>query len=102
MSINLSRLIVMLLLTTPRAVVLSVCIGVGGCLWPMLSNAWNAGIASLQLIQRAPNSDSSAEDMTAFMIFEIVRMYPLFYGTAESSDMKKFPPALLLTFDSDR
>ena len=35
MSIDLSRLLAMLLVTTPRVVVLSVCIGVGGCLWPI-------------------------------------------------------------------
>ena len=71
-------------------------------MWTIVSNAWHAGIASLQLVKRAPNSDSFAEDMTAFMIFEIVGTDPLFDGMAESSDMKKFPPALLLAFNSDR
>ena len=102
MSIDLSRFLAMLLVTTPSAVVLSVCIGVGGCFWPIVSNAWRAGIASLQLMKRDPNSDSAAEDITAFMICEMVRTNPLFVGTAESSDMKKCPPALLLAFDSDR
>ena len=102
MSIDLSRLLAMLLVTTPRAFVLSVCIGVGGCLWPIVSNAWRDGIASLKLMKRAPNSDSAAEDMTAFIIFEIVRTDPLFDGTAESSDMKKFQAALLITFNSYR
>ena len=102
MSINLSRLLAMLLVTTLREVVLSVCIGAGGCLWPIFFNAWRAGIASLQLMKRAPNSASSAEDMTAFMIREMVRTDPLFGGTDESSDMKKFPPAMLLAFDYDR
>ena len=88
MSIDLSPLLVMLLVTTLSAVVLSVCIGVGGCLWPMVSNAWRAGIASLQLMKRYPNSASAAEDMTAFMICEMVRTGPLFGGTAESSYMK--------------
>ena len=102
MSIYLSRLLIVLFVTTPIAVVLSVCIGVGGCLCPMVSNAWSAGIASLQLMKRAPNSASAAEDMTAFIIFEIVRTDPLFDGTAESSDMKKFQAALLITFNSYR
>ena len=84
MYIDLSRLLAMLLVMNPSAVVLSVCIGVGGCLWPIVSNARRAGIASLQLMKRAPNSASAAEDMTAFMICEMVRMYPLFGGTAES------------------
>ena len=102
MSIDLSRLLAMLLVTTPRAVVLSVYIGVGGYLWPIVSNAWRAGIASLQLMKRVPNSASAAEDMTDFMICEIVRTDSLFDGMAESLDMKKCPLTLLLAFDSGR
>ena len=102
MSIDLSRLLEMLLVTTPSAVVLSVCIGVGGCLYTIVSNAWLAGIASLQLMKRAPKYDSAAEDMNAFMICEMVRTDTLFGRTAESSDTKKCPPSLLLAFDSDR
>ena len=102
MSIDLSRLLAMLLVTTPSAVVLSVCIGVGGCFWPIVSNAWRAGIASLQLMKRAPNSASAADDMTALTICEMARKDPVFGGTAELSDKKKCPPALLLDFDSDR
>ena len=88
MSIELSRLLAMLLVTTPSAVVLSVCMGVGCCLWTIVSNSWRAGIASLQLMKRATNSASDAEDMLAFMIREMVRTDPLFGGTAGSSDMK--------------
>ena len=84
----LSRLLAILLVTTTSAVVLSVCIGVGGCLCLIVSNAWRAGIASLQLTKRAPNSASAVEDMTAFMICEMVRTDPLFGRTAELSDMK--------------
>ena len=47
MSIDLSRLLAMLLVTTPGAVVLSVCIGVGGCLCPIFSNVWRAGEGSV-------------------------------------------------------
>ena len=83
MSIDLSRLLAMLLVTTPRSVVLSFCIGVGGCLWPIVYNSWRAGIASLQLTKRAPNSASAVEDMTAFMICEMVRTDPLFGRTDE-------------------
>ena len=61
MSMDLSSLLAMLLVTTPRAVVFSVCIGVGGCLCPNISNAWRAGIASCQLMNRAPSSASAAE-----------------------------------------
>ena len=102
MTIDLSCLLAMLLMTTPRAVVLSVYIGVGGCVWPIVSNPWRAGIASLQLMKRAPNSASAAEIMTAFMICEMARTDPFFFGMAELSDIKKFPHALLLSFNSDR
>ena len=40
----------MLLFTTPRAVVLLVCIGVGGCLWPKNLSVCHDGIASPQLM----------------------------------------------------
>ena len=88
MSIDLSCLLDMLLVTNQSAVVLSVCIGMVGCLWPIASNAWRAGIASLPLMKRAPNSVSAADDMTAFMICEMVRTDPFFGGTAELSVMK--------------
>ena len=39
-----------LLLTTPNAVVLSVCIGVGGCLWPNSSSSCRSGMASRKLM----------------------------------------------------
>ena len=99
---DFSRLLAIFLLTTPKAVLLSVCIGVGGCLCPMISSACRAGIASLQFMKRAPSSASAAEDITTLMIWETVRMAPLFAGMASSLDMKKFTPALLLAFDSDK
>ena len=83
MSIDLSRFLAMLLVSIPSAVVLSVCIGVGGCLLPIVPNAWRAGIDSMQLMERDPNSASAAEDMTASMIFEMARTDTLFGGTAE-------------------
>ena len=91
-----------LLFTTPSAVVLSVCIGVGGCLCPRKSRVCRAGMASLQLMYRAPILASAADDMTALMICEIVRMAPLLLGIASSLDMKKCPPALLRALVSDK
>ena len=71
MSIDLRRFLAMLLVTTLCDVVLSVCTGVGGCLWPISSRAWRAGTASWQFMKRAASSASAAEDMTAFMIWAI-------------------------------
>ena len=88
MSMDLRRLLAILLGTTPWAVVLSVCINVGGCSFPITSRAGRAGMASLQLMRRAPSSASTAEDMTALMIWEMVTTATLFAGTAESFDMK--------------
>ena len=99
---DFSRLLAIFLLTTPKAVVFSVCIGVGGCLCPMISSVCRAGIASLQFIKRAHSSASAAEDITALMIWETVRMVQLFDGMASSLDMKKCTPALLLAIDSDK
>ena len=53
-------------------------------------------------MKRSPNSDSAAEDITAFMICEMVRTDSLFGGMYELLDMKKCPPAMLLAFNSDR
>ena len=44
------------------------------------------------------SSDSAVEDMTAFMIFAMLRMAPLFGGMSALVDKKKCPPALLRAF----
>ena len=96
------RLLAIFVLTTPNAVVLLVCIGVGGCLYPIISSACCAGIAYLQFMKRDTSSASAAEDITDLMIREKGRMEPLFAGMSSSLDMKKCPPALLLAFDSEK
>ena len=100
MSMDLSRLLAIMLVTTTWAVVLLVCIGVGGCLCPIISNDWRAGIASKQFINRAPSLASAEEDMIALMIWEIVMTAPLFDGMAALSDIKNYPPALILALVS--
>ena len=57
----------MMLLTRPSAVVLSACIGVGGCLCPKKSYLRND----------APSLDSAAEAITVGMILVIVSTAPL-------------------------
>ena len=91
-------LLSMLLVTTPSAVVLSVCIGVGDCLWPISSSAWRARMASRQLMKRDPSLASAAEEMTAWIICAVVTTAPSFCGMAELLDTRKCPPALLRTF----
>ena len=92
----------MLLVTTPCAVVLSVCTGVDGCLWTISSRAWRAGTVSWQLMKRAASFASAAENMTIFMIWAMVMTAPLFSGVLVLLNIKKCPPALLRAFDSER
>ena len=92
------RFLSMLLVTTPCAVVLSVCIGVGGCVCPIYSSYWRSGMDSLQLTKSDPRTASAADDMTALMILSIVNTSPLLVGNAVFFDMKKCPLALLLDF----
>ena len=88
MSRDLRRFCEILLVTTAQAVVLSVFIVVGGCLCPIISNAWCNGIDYWQLMKRDPSSASAVEHMTALMIWEIVTTAPLFDGMDVSSYMK--------------
>ena len=100
MSIDLVRRGCMLLLTTTNAVLLSVCIGVFGCLCPISCNRFRIGTASQALMYIAPNSASAALDMTAVIIFDILSIAPLVGGSSASVVRKKCPPALLLAFGS--
>ena len=102
MSIDFKRLLAMLFVTKPCAVVLSVYIGVGGCLCPISSSAWRAGMASRQLMKSALSSASAAEDITDLMILATVRTDPLLVGYSAVLDKKKCPPARLLALDSER
>ena len=69
---------------------------------PISSRDWRAGIASLQLMNDAPSSASSADDMTPLVILAIVKNAPLLGGNAVLFDIDKSPPARLLVFVSDR
>ena len=98
MSMEFSHLLEMLLVTTPCAVVLYVCISVGGCVCLIFSSDWRAGMDSLKLMKSSHSSASAADDMTALMVLAIVNTAPLLGGNAVLFDMKKYPPDLLLFF----
>ena len=90
--------LLMVLLTIPTAVVLSMCIGIGGCGWP---NSWRMIrmiFASCALRKRAPSSASAADAATILRIVQLTRMAP-FNQIGESSrgsvPRKKYPPARL-------
>ena len=88
MSIGLVAFGKILLLTTPKAVELSVCIGVGGCLCPNSSSVFLIGTAFWELMNNAPSSASAAEVMTALIIVATLIMAPLLGGNGLSSDKK--------------
>ena len=91
-----------LLLTTPNAVVLPVCIGVGGYLCPMNSRMCRAGTASPQFMYSAPTLALAADDSTALIICDIVNTAPLLVSVSALFDMKKSPLALLCALLSER
>ena len=86
--------------TKPKAVVLSVWVGVAGCLWPISSSSRLAGMACLVLTNKAPISESAADVMTLRIILAMFRTAPLFFGNFSLFDMKKCPSALLLALAS--
>ncbi len=47
---------------------------------------------------KAPSSASAAEDMTDLIIWEVLRMGPLFGASSPPFERKKCPPARLLAF----
>ena len=75
-----------ILLTTPAAVDLSVLIGYGGCLQPISINVWRMGTIYLAVMYSTPISASAAEDITILMIWAIMRIDPLHSGVGSFSD----------------
>ncbi len=69
-----------LLVSSACAVALLVCIGVRGCEWPSSMSVWCIKTAVFALMNRAPNSVSAADDMTAQIICNILRKAPLLKG----------------------
>ena len=90
----------MVFLTTPASVKLSVWIGDGGCFQPISINVWRMGTISLDVIYSAPSSVSAAEDITNLMIWGIVRIAPFRSGVRSFSDKNMWDPARLHALDS--
>ena len=88
--------------TTPNAIILLVCIGVGCCLCPKNSKVCLAGTALQQLMNNVPTLALAAEESTALIICDIVITAPLFGDVSVLLDMKKCPLALLRALLSDR
>ncbi len=98
MSMDFSALGKILLLSSECAGALSVCIGVHGCGWPSLMRVCGMDTAVFASMNRAPNSASNADDMTARIICEMLRMAPLLKGISSLPAMNMWPPAWLRAF----
>ncbi len=102
MSIALNALSIILLVSRTCAVLLSVCIGVGGWGWLSSLSVWRMEMAVFALMKRAPSSASAADDMTARIICEMLRTAPLFVGMLSAPAINMCPPARLRAFGSDK
>ena len=100
MSISFVCFGLILLLVTPFDVKLLVCIGFGGCGCPIYVSMFLRWKASFALMKNPLSSASGAEAMTAFVIYAMLRIAPLFGGISVLVDNKKCPPALLCAFGS--
>jgi hypothetical protein len=91
-----------LLVSSACAVALSVCIGVRGCGWPSSMSVWCIEMAVFTLMNRAPSSASTADDMAAQVICKILRMAPLLKGMSSFPAMNMCSPTRLGDFGSDK
>ena len=102
MSIAFVRFGCILTLTTPSAIELSVCKGVGGCGCPISSRMILMYAASRAIMYRAASSASVAKVITCLMMCAMLSSAPLFVGTSPQFERKKYPPALLRALGSLR
>ena len=91
----------MLSLAMPHAVELSTWMGVGGWGCPISWRVVRRMVASFMLVNKPAVSASDAEDTTTFITPVGVRMGPL-TNVSFLLPRKKYPPALLRTFGSER
>jgi hypothetical protein len=98
MSIAFNAFGIILLVSRSCAVLLSVCIGVGGWGWPSSLSVWCMETAVFALMKRAPSSASAANDMTARIICEMLWTAPLFVGMSSLPAINMCLPARLRAF----
>ena len=75
--------------TILSAMALSVCIGVGGCGWPISSRMILMNTAYRAMMCSPASSASVVDVMTCLIICAMLRTAPLFGGIAASFDKKK-------------
>ncbi len=102
MSIAFYTFGIILLVSRSCAVLLSVCIGVGGWGWPSSLSVWRMEMAVFALMKRVPSSASAVDDMTSHIICKIVRTAPLFVGMLSLPAINMCLPVQLRAFGSDK
>ena len=102
MSIDLVALVKISLLMRPSALLLSVWMGVRGCLWPSYASVLCMVTAALAFKNIAPSSASAADYITLRFFVDRLSTAPLFGEFSLSFDRKWWPPARLHALFSDR
>ena len=95
MSIAFAAFGMILFVTMPNAVMLSVLTGVGGLGCPSLNRVLCMSMAFGALMKSAPNAASAVDDMTALIICAVLRTTPLSGGKTSVFERKKCPPVQL-------
>ena len=96
MSIDLVSLGMIMLLSTPFSVELSVCIGVFGWACPISTSVILIGISVFSLMNSAPNLALAADDITALITCEMFNTAPLFRGISSLPTLKNVLQLYLL------
>ena len=102
MSMALSAFGKILLVSSACAVVLLVCIGVWGCGCQSSISVCCIETAIFALMNMAPSSASAVDDMTAWIICEMLRTAPLLMGISSFPAMNMWLPARLRDLGSER
>ena len=92
MSMDLVRLGKMVLLVSPKAVEFSVWMGDAPWGHLISMRVWRRGAIYLEATNSVASSSSAAEDTTNLIIWEMVRMGPLYRGLGSSSERKMCEP----------
>ena len=102
MSMALSAFGRVLLVSSACAVALSVCIGVRGCGCPSSISVCRNETAVFALMNKAPSSASTADDMMAQIICEVLRIAPLLMGISSFLTMYMWPLVWLQNLGLER
>ena len=78
------RCLLVVLLTMPTVVVLSICMGVDGCKWPSSLRTSCDTLFSCALRKSLPSSASAADTATSFRMVHVIWMAPLMIIGSES------------------